>query len=214
MRLRPSLPGLVVAQIAISLLLLVAAGPVRAHAVESAVDPARVQSRQRVAVRVECAAGRVPGGTVAAFYAELRRASREIPGVRAATLSHASLIRAGRAHPVIVDGVAARRHAASCKPGRGSSRRCRFRCCRAGRSTSAIAGDAAGRGGERLFARTYLRDRTRSAGASRSAAAVGPLDLEIVGVAATARYGGLKRENPAGRVPARTRRCPSRSCSR
>ncbi len=50
------------AQIAISLLLLVARGPVRADALESPIHPARIQSRQRAAVRGECPAGRISGG--------------------------------------------------------------------------------------------------------------------------------------------------------
>ena len=50
-------------------------------------------------------AGRPPE-TAAAFYEDLRQRFAQIPGVRAITLSHSSLIRAGRAHPVRVDGVA------------------------------------------------------------------------------------------------------------
>ena len=52
-----------------------------------------------------------PEARVAAFYADLRRRLSEIPGVRDATLSHASLIRAGRSHPITVNGVPARGHA-------------------------------------------------------------------------------------------------------
>ncbi|PYQ91158.1 MAG: multidrug ABC transporter substrate-binding protein, partial [Acidobacteria bacterium] len=48
-----------------------------------------------------------PVSKAAAFYAELRRRFSTIPGVRAATLSHASLIKAGRQHPIRVDGVPA-----------------------------------------------------------------------------------------------------------
>ncbi len=51
-------------------------------------------------------AGRPPD-TVAAFYDDLRKRFAEIPGVRAVTLSHSSLLRAGRGHPVRVDGVVA-----------------------------------------------------------------------------------------------------------
>jgi predicted permease len=49
-------------------------------------------------------AGRAPE-TVPAFYDDLRKRFAEIPGVRAVTLSHSSLLRAGRGHPVRVDGV-------------------------------------------------------------------------------------------------------------
>ena len=51
-----------------------------------------------------------PASRVAAFYADLRRASARFPACAHATLSHASLIRAGRQHPITVDGVPARGH--------------------------------------------------------------------------------------------------------
>ena len=51
-------------------------------------------------------AGR-PATTAAAFYDGLRTQFAGIPGVRAVTMSHSSLIRAGRGHPVNVDGVLA-----------------------------------------------------------------------------------------------------------
>jgi hypothetical protein len=50
-------------------------------------------------------AGRAPD-TVTVFYDDLRKSFSQIPGVRAVTLSHSSLLRAGRGHPVRVDGVA------------------------------------------------------------------------------------------------------------
>ena len=53
--------ALVVAQIAISLLLLVAAGLFVRTLSNLQSHSARVQSRERAAVRAECAAGRVPG---------------------------------------------------------------------------------------------------------------------------------------------------------
>src|SRR4030095_4614484 len=48
-----------------------------------------------------------PESSVATFYDNLLQRVAAIPGVRAATLSHSSLLRAGRGHPVSVDGVSA-----------------------------------------------------------------------------------------------------------
>ena len=136
---RPSATqALVVAQIAISLLLLVAAGLFVRTLSNLQSIPLGFNRDNVLLFEVNAPQAGYPEPKVAAFYAELRRRLSEIPGVRHATLSHASLIRAGRAHPVTVNGVRGAGHTASCRPGRGSSRRCRFRCCGAGRSRTAI----------------------------------------------------------------------------
>ncbi len=41
----------------------------------------------------------------AALYADVQQRLRAIPGVSGVTLSHASLIKAGRQHPITVNGV-------------------------------------------------------------------------------------------------------------
>ena len=79
---------------------------VRAHAGQSAVDPARLQPGQRAAVRHQRARRpdtRKP--TPPRTTTQLRDRFAAIPGVRAATLSHASMIKAGRGHPITLDGV-------------------------------------------------------------------------------------------------------------
>ena len=118
-----------------------------------------------------------------------------IPGVRDATLSHASLIRAGRSHPVTANGVKAQGHRIlHTGPGffttmqipllRGREIEERDR---QGTLPVAVVSD--------LFARTYFGDadpigrRIKVGGSS-------PLEPEIVGIAATARYGGLKGTIP------------------
>lgn len=95
---------LVVSQIATSLLLLVGAGLfVRTlsnlQSVSLGFNPDNVLLFELNAPQ----AGH-PQPRVADFYADLRRRLSDVPGVRDVTLSHASLIRAGRAHPVTVDG--------------------------------------------------------------------------------------------------------------
>jgi predicted permease len=193
---RPSATqALVVAQIAISLLLLVAAGLfVRTLANLQSISLGF--NRDNVLLfEVNAPQAGYPQPKVAAFYAELRHRLSEIPGVRHATLSHASLIRASRQHPITVNGVPA--------PGtrilqtgpsfftamqipmlRGREIEDRDRH---GTLPVAVVSD--------LFARTYFGEenpvgRRIKVGGSSS------LDPEIIGVAATARYGGLKGSIP------------------
>ena len=103
--------ALVAAQIAISLLLLVAAGLfVRTL---SNLQSIQLGFNREGVLLFELNAPQAghPESRVAAFYGDLRRRLSEIPGVRDATLSHASLIRAGRSHPITVDGEPTREHA-------------------------------------------------------------------------------------------------------
>ena len=99
--------ALVVGQISLLMLLLIAAGLFvqtvsNLHSVALGFNQENVLLFELNAPQ----AGRPPA-TVAAFYDDLRKRFAEIPGVRAVTLSHSSLLRAGRGHPVRVDGVIA-----------------------------------------------------------------------------------------------------------
>ena len=94
-----------VAQIAISLLLLVAAGLFVRTLSNLQSIPLGFNRDNVLLFEVNAPQAGHPAATVAAFYADLRRRLSELPGVRDATLSHASLIRAGRSHPVTVNGV-------------------------------------------------------------------------------------------------------------
>jgi macrolide transport system ATP-binding/permease protein len=193
---RPSASqALVVAQIAISLLLLVAAGLfvrtlANLHAVPLGFNPEGV-----LLFEVNAPQAGYPEARVPAYYAELRRRLGEIPGVRHVTLSHASLIKAGRAHPITIDGVRARGHrilqagpdffATMRIPvlrGRGIEER-----DREGSVAVAVVSD--------LFARTYFGDEN-PVGRRLVVGGSSPLQPEIIGVAATARYGGLKGTIP------------------
>ena len=128
-----------VAQIAISLLLLVAAGLFVRTLSNLQSIPLGFNRDSVLLFELNAPQAGYPEARVAAFYADLRRRLSEVPGVRDATLSHASLIRAGRSHPITVNGRAGARARASCIRGLGSSRPCRFRCCGGGRSRKAIA---------------------------------------------------------------------------
>lgn len=101
---------LVVAQIAISLLMLVAAGLFVRTLSQLQSVPLGFNRDNLLLFEVNARQAGYPEGRVSPFYAELRRRLSDIPGVRHATLSHATLIRAGRSHPVTVNGVAAQGH--------------------------------------------------------------------------------------------------------
>jgi macrolide transport system ATP-binding/permease protein len=205
-RLRDRLPRvsltrvLVVAQIAISLLLLVAAG-LFVRTLSNLQSISLGFNRENVLLfELNAPRAGYPEDRVAALYADLRRRLTELPGVRDVTLSHASLIRAGRSHPTTVNGAAA--------PGtRILYTGPRFfttmqipllrgreiaESDRQGAPPVAVVSD--------LFARANFGDadpvgrHIEVAGSMRVGG--GPVVLEIVGVAASARYGGLKRQIP------------------
>ena len=183
------------AQIAVSLLLLVAAGLFVRTLANLQSIPLGFNRDHVLLFEVNAPQAGYPEPRAVAFYADLRRRLSEIPGVRNATLSHASLIRAGRAHPIAVKGVPAQGHRIlqtgpsffttmqiPMLRGREIDDR-----DRQGTLPVAVVSD--------LFARTYfgtenpLGRRIKIGGSS-------PLEPEIIGVAATARYGGLKYSNP------------------
>jgi predicted permease len=192
--------ALVVAQIAISLLLLVMAA-LFVQTLSKLQSLSLGFNRENVLLfDVNAPQAGVPEARVAGFYADLRRRLSELPGVRGATLAHASLIRTGRAHPITVEG----------KPATGTRvlwtgpRFFRTMQIPIERGREIEEND---RGGTRpvavvseRFARTNFGDadpigRHIEVGGSLRVNGV-PLDLEIVGVAANAQYGGLKRANP------------------
>ena len=141
-----------------------------------------------------------PESRVAAFYGDLRRRLSEIPGVRDATLSHSSLIRAGRAHPLTIGGEPTRdtrimytgpRFFATMQipmlRGREIAETDR-------QGTQPIAVVSA------QFAKANFGDadpigRQIEMGGSMKVDGK-PIVMQIVGIAANARYGPLKREIP------------------
>jgi len=187
---------LVVAQIATSLLLLVAAG-LFVRTLSNLHSISLGFNRDRVLLfELNAPQAGYPKERVADFYADLRRRLNELPGVRSATLSHASLFKAGRSYPVRIDG----------RPTEGT------RMLWTGPQFFTTMQIPMVRGREiadsdrqgtlpvvvvsELFARTNFGDadplgRHLEVGIGRV-----PLLMEIVGVAANARYGGLKRNVP------------------
>jgi macrolide transport system ATP-binding/permease protein len=198
---RPSLTQvLVVAQIATSLLLLVGAGLfVRTLANLQSVSLGF--NRDKVLLfELNAPQAGLLETRVADFYADLRRRLSDVPGVRDVTLSHASLIRAGRSHPVTVDGQRTRgtrilwtgpRFFTTMQipilRGREITERDRL-------ATLPVVVVS------ELFARTNFGDvdpigRRIAIGGSLRVSGE-PVVFEVVGVAASARYGGLKDDVP------------------
>jgi macrolide transport system ATP-binding/permease protein len=192
--------ALVVAQIAISLFLLVAAG-LFVRTLSNLQSISLGFNREGVLLfELNAPQAGYPESRVADFYADLRRRLSAVPGVRDVTLSHASLIRAGRSHPITING----------QPTQGT------RVLWTGPQFFTTMQIPIVRGREiaesdrqgtlpvavvsELFAKTNFGDadpigRRIEIGGSVKVGGV-PLVLEVVGVAATARYGGLKREIP------------------
>ena len=190
--------GLVVAQMALSLLLLVAAGLFVRTLSNLHSIPLGFERDHVLLFDVNASQAQPDRTQVAAFYATLRDRLSEIPGVHAATLSHASLIKAGRAHSISVDGVPVRGHRIlSIGPrffttmqipmlrGREIDERDRAR----GVPAAVVSADFA----THVFGAQDPIGRRIRLGGPRGWT---PIDLEIVGVAAAVRYGGLKRQVP------------------
>jgi predicted permease len=187
--------ALVVSQIALLSLLLVAAGLLTRTLANLQSVPLGFNAGGVLLFQVNAPQAGYPASGVAAFYDNLRRRFAEIPGVRAATLSHASLIRAGRAHAITVDGVSAvGTRFLQTGPGFFSAMQIAVlqgreidERDRDGSLPVVVVSD--------LFARTYFANQN-PLGRHIKVGGSMTLDLEVIGVAAEARYGGLKGANP------------------
>jgi predicted permease len=190
---------LIVAQIATSLLLLVAAG-LFVRTLSNLQSVSLGFNRDNVLLfDVNAPQAGYPKPRVAGFYADLRRRLTGVPGVRDVTLSHASLIRAGRSYPITING----------QPTQDS------RILWTGPRFFTTMQIPIMRGREiteddrqgtlpvavvsELFARTNFGDadpvgRRIEVGDGMTRGV--PRVLEIVGVAANARYGGIKGQVP------------------
>jgi predicted permease len=188
--------GLVVAQITLLALLLVGAGLFTQTLSKLQSVPLGFNPEGVLLFDLNAPQAGYPEGSTTQLYEELRQRFATIPGVRAVTLSHASLITAGRSHPVFIDGTKVD----------GS-----YRIMQAGAAYLStmqipiISGrDIDARDLTRpvgvaivstLFASSYLPDQN-PIGHHVTVGGSGGMEAEIVGVAAEARYGGLKRDVP------------------
>jgi predicted permease len=186
---------LVISQIALLSLLLAAAGLLTRTLANLQSVPLGFNPESVLLFQVNARQAGYSATRAAAFYDELRRRFAAIPGVRAATLSHASLIRAGRSHTIIVDGVpAARTRFLQTGPGFFSTMQIPIlqgreidERDRNGSLPVVVVSD--------LFARTFFQNQN-PLGRHIQVRSDFSTDLEVIGVAADARYGGLKGTNP------------------
>jgi macrolide transport system ATP-binding/permease protein len=198
---------LIVSQIAVSLLLLVAAGLfvrtlANLQSVELGFNAERV-----LLLDVNARQAGHPSDEITTFYDMLRRRFAALPGVTQVTLSHASLIRAGRSLPIFVGRTEARgarilnvgtdfftTMGIQLLQGRAIDER-----DVPGRPAVAVVSE--------LFARTFFDgqpavgrhltlDVPQTVTVAPALGASGPIDVEIVGVAAAARYGDLRDRTP------------------
>ena len=189
---RPRLThALVVSQVALVMLLLMAAGLFARTLSNLQAVPLGFTPENLLLFEINAPQAGHPEATTAGFYADVQRRVSEIPGVRAVTLAHASLLKAGRGHPVTVDEAPTEgTRLLQTGPaffstmqipilqGRGIDER-----DRAGAQPVAVISD--------LFARSFMPNQDPIGRRLRIAGSL-PMDVEIVGVAATAHYGGLR----------------------
>src|SRR6266487_1528250 len=187
--------ALVVGQISLLLLLLLGAGLFAQTLLNLKSMPLGFNPENVLLFQLNAPQAGYPVSRAAAFYAELRRRFSTIPGVRAATLSHASLIRAGRQLPITVDGMLAP-DTRFLQTGPGFFTAMQIPILqgreiderdREGTLPVVVISD--------LFARTFFPNRN-PLGRHIQVGGRSPLDLEVIGVSATARYGGLKYAIP------------------
>jgi len=197
---------LVVSQIAVSLVLLIAAGLfVRTLANLQSIELGFVAERVLLVDVNASQAGHRPD-QIAAFYANLRQRLAAVPGAAGVTLSHASLIRAGRSLNIFVGGKGAEgARVLTVGPDFFTTMRVPMLQGRPvderdvpGRATVAVVSklfEDTFFSGERAVGRHLTlevptrQDAGLPAGSRR-------IDIEIVGVAATARYGDLRDRTP------------------
>jgi len=188
--------ALVVAQIAASLVLLVAAG-LFVRTLSNLHSISLGFSRDNVLLfDVNAPQAGYPKDRVPDFYADLRRRLSDLPGVARVTLSHASLIRAGRSYPVRIEG----------RPTEGTRilwtgpRFFTTMQIHVIRGREIVESDRQGTLPvamvSELFARINFGDADPLGRHVEVSINRVSLLLEIVGVAAEARYGGLKRDVP------------------
>jgi predicted permease len=188
--------GLVVAQIVLLMLLLVGAGLFARTLANLQAIPLGFNPENVLLFDINAPQAGYPEANVVAYYTQLRERFREIPGIRAATLSHASMLKAGRGHPIWLDGKRLEGTYRLMQTGPGFFSTMQIPLL-AGREiedrdrASAIAPGVI----SDLFARTYFPNRN-PIGHRLTITAGMPMEVEIVGVSAPAHYGPVKFASP------------------
>ncbi len=199
---RPTLAqALVTGQIATSLLLLVGAG-LFVRTLNNLQSVPLGYNRDNVLLfEINARQAGIPESRLADFYGSLRTRLGQAPGVAGVTLSHASLVRAGRSHPISIDGRRTDRNTRVLWTGSDFFTTMEIPILRGrpiadsdrhGTLPVVVVSD--------LFARTYLGDGDplgRYVEIEGSMKVDGkPLAMQVVGIAANARYGPLRRSAP------------------
>jgi macrolide transport system ATP-binding/permease protein len=188
--------GLVVAQISLLMLLLVGAGLFARTLANLQAIPLGFNPENVLLFDINAPQAGYPEANAATYYAELRDRFAEIPGVRMATLSHASMMRAGRGHPIRLDGVRLEGTYRLMQTGPGFFSTLQIPLL-AGREieprdrTAAVAPGVI----SEPFARTYFPNQN-PVGRRLSIGGGMVMEVEIVGVSAPAHYGPVKYASP------------------
>jgi macrolide transport system ATP-binding/permease protein len=185
---------LVVTQIALLMLLLVGAGLfaqtlARLQAVPLGFNPENV-----LLFQINAPQAGYPETGAAAYYAQLRDRFAEIPGVRAATLSHASMVKAGRSHPITLDGVRIEGTHRLMQTGPRFFSTMQIPMLVGREFDERDQAKSVGVVSE-LFARTYFPNQN-PVGRQLTIGGGMPMAVEIIGVSAPAHYGPVKFTSP------------------
>jgi predicted permease len=187
--------GLVVGQMTLLTLLLVGAGLFARTLANLQSIPLGFNPENVLLFDINAPQAGYPAATATASYAQLLERFAGIPGVRAATLSHSSLPRAGRGHPVTIDGTRIDGHRLlQTGPRFFSTMQIPMLTGREIDERDRAAAIAPGVISE-LFARTFFPNQD-PIGRRLTIGGGMPMEVEIVGVAAPAHYGPVKGTVP------------------
>lgn len=188
--------GLVVTQIALLMMLLMGAGLFAQTLAKLQSVPLGYNPQNVLLFDINAPQAGYPEAGAAAYYTQLRDRFVEIPGVRAATLSHASMIKAGRGHPIRLDGVrlegtyrlmqAGPRFFSTMQIPLLAGREFDERDLRAAVAPGVVSD---------LFARTYFPNEN-PVGRRLTIGGGMPMEVEIIGISAPAHYGPVKFASP------------------
>lgn len=188
--------GLVVAQVALLILLLVGAGLFARTLANLQSIPLGFNPEGVLLFSINAPQAGYPEASAASYYAQLHDQFAAIPGVRAATVSHSSMPRAGRGHPIKLNGMPlqGKYRLMQTGPRFFSTMQIPLLAGREIEERDRTASVAPGVISE-LFARTYFAGQD-PIGRRLSIGGGMPMEVEIVGVSAAAHYGPVRYDSP------------------
>jgi macrolide transport system ATP-binding/permease protein len=188
--------ALIVSQIALLMLLLVGAGLFARTLANLQSVPLGFNPQNVLLFDIDAPQAGHPAADAAAYYAQLLDRFAQIPGVTAATVAHSSLPRAGRGHPISLDGVrlagtyrilqTGPRFFSTMQIPTLAGREINERDSRAAVAPALIS---------ESFARSYLPGQN-PIGRHLTIGGGLPMEVEIIGVCAAPHYGPIKRQSP------------------